>query len=123
MVLSVARAFQPEICPLCLACLQIAAGAGFCWLLVSREGAKGKARGGGGIVGGGVAFFEYEYEYRPPGRTEYEWECDVFAFFVVVLEIRAAELVLQGRGLRRARKKTARMSGSGTFRSIAQDRT
>ena len=25
-------------------------------------------------MGGGVAFFEYEYEYRPPGRTEYEYE-------------------------------------------------
>jgi len=37
-----------------------------------------------------VAFFEYEYEYRPPGRTEYEYEVrfwgdDVFAFFVLVL--------------------------------------
>jgi hypothetical protein len=31
----------------------------------SREAAKGSVQ---------WAFFEYEYEYRPPGRTEYEYE-------------------------------------------------
>jgi len=35
--------------------------------------------------------FEYEYEYRPPGRTEYEYDGrplwdNVFGFFVLVLE-------------------------------------
>jgi len=37
------------------------------WLTRSREAAKEGAKGR-------WAFFEYEYEYRPPGRTEYEYE-------------------------------------------------
>ncbi|MFM7862854.1 MAG: hypothetical protein ACKPHU_01480, partial [Planctomycetaceae bacterium] len=30
--------------------------------------------GGEGRISGQRAVFEYEYEYRPPGRTEYEYE-------------------------------------------------
>jgi hypothetical protein len=64
-LLSVARAFQPEICP---SAIDRRTGAGeFAGSLAHakprREGAKGQWR-----------FFEYEYEYRPPGRTEYEYE-------------------------------------------------
>jgi len=56
------------------------------WLTRRREAAKEGAKGGSLS-----AFFEYEYEYRPPGRTEYEYEVTflgdrVFAFFVLVLE-------------------------------------
>jgi len=64
VVRSIARAFQPEICPLRLTCLQIDAGAGVLQavgLTRSREAAKRNA-GGGGVVGGGGAVFEYEYE-------------------------------------------------------------
>jgi hypothetical protein len=50
---SVARAFRPEICP-------FAALWGVS-LTRSREGAKGR-------------WSVFEYEYRPPGRTEYENE-------------------------------------------------
>jgi len=47
----------------------------------SREAAKEGAK-----VSGWWVFFEYEYEYRPPGRTEYEYEvsffgCAVFCSF------------------------------------------
>ena len=44
-----------------------------------------------------MAFFEYEYEYRPPGRTEYEYEGrplgdNVFAFFVLLLVLEFSTL-------------------------------
>jgi hypothetical protein len=86
VAVTVARAFQPEICP------SATGKPGDRWwgagrLVASREAAKPRRKAGGGWW----AFFEYEYEYeyRPPGRTEYEYEGrplgdDVFAFFVVV---------------------------------------
>jgi len=56
---SVARAFQPEIRP-------FAALWGVS-LTRSREAAKKGAKGRWSV-------FEYEYEYRPLGRTGYEYE-------------------------------------------------
>jgi hypothetical protein len=45
--------------------------------------------GGEGRISGQRTVFEYEYEYRPPGRTEYEYEGQflgvVLGFFVLVL--------------------------------------
>jgi hypothetical protein len=76
---SVARAFQPEICP--FAAL---------WgesLTRSREAAKARRlQGAKEAAKGRWSVFEYEYEYRPPGRTEYEYErgisvlCSAFGF-------------------------------------------
>jgi hypothetical protein len=75
VVFSVARAFQPEICSLRLEHPEIAA----LWRvrgrqLVSREAAKPRREAPGAVVHG--RFFEYEY--RPPGRTEYEYEVSFF---------------------------------------------
>jgi hypothetical protein len=49
-------------------------GAGGCRRLGSREAAKPRSREGQGRR----VFFDYEYEYRPPGRTEYEYEVSFF---------------------------------------------
>ena len=72
-LLSVARAFQPEFCP---SAIDLRTGAGeFAGDLASREAAKPRSREGWWVVG---AFFEYEY--RPPGRTEYEYEGSFLGF-------------------------------------------
>jgi hypothetical protein len=47
-------------------------GQSTCKVFVSREAAKARRKAQRAAVRGAV--FEYEYEYRPPGRTEYEYE-------------------------------------------------
>jgi len=54
-------------------CGTVEVALGAVWLTRSREAAKGSAK-----VSGRWGFFEYEYEYRPPGRTEYEYELRFF---------------------------------------------